>query len=113
MVHARARNVIERIFGVMKKRYRILVSSPEFSLETQARIVCGLAVTHNFIRIHDPEDLPEPLEATHNERADEGGIQDGISTAEQNRASSRRDRIAAEMWAAYQQRSVRRRRNRR
>ena len=102
LVYARAQNVIEWIFGVKKKHYCIIVSSPEFLTETQAYLVCALVVTHSFICIYDPEDLPEPLKVIHNEHIEEDRIQKGISKTEQNRALVRRNKIAADMWAAYQ-----------
>jgi hypothetical protein len=98
--------VIERIFGVLKKRFKILVSTPEFSTSTQACLICALAVVHNFIRIHDPEDMPEPVEGENGECTEEGGLRDGISPAERSRASERRDVIAAAMWAAYEWRGA-------
>ena len=58
--HAQLRNVIERIFGVLKRRFRLLVSQPEFSYEQQALIVATAAAIHNFIRNHFPiNDLDE------------------------------------------------------
>lgn len=51
--HASARNVIERIFGVLKHRFCILLLAPEYSLEIQARIPAALCAVHNFIRVHD------------------------------------------------------------
>jgi len=78
-------------------------------METQSRLVCALTITHNFIYIHDPEDLPELLEQ--DEHIEEGGIQGGISKTEQSRASERRDRIAADMWAAYESHRARHQQN--
>jgi len=36
--HASARNVIERIFGVLKRHFCILLLAPEYSLDIQAQI---------------------------------------------------------------------------
>ena len=54
--HASARNVIERIFGVLKRHFRILLLAPEYSLQIQARIPAALCAIHNFITILDPAD---------------------------------------------------------
>ncbi|KAF4616740.1 hypothetical protein D9613_008850 [Agrocybe pediades] len=47
--HAQARNIIERIFGVLKKRWDILNRPPQFSMDIQAKIPPALAAVHNFI----------------------------------------------------------------
>ena len=52
--HASARNVIEQIFGVLKRRFWILLITPEYSLEIQAHIPAALATVHNFICHHEP-----------------------------------------------------------
>lgn len=57
--HAQAQNVIERIFGVVKQKFRIMIAAPEYSLEKQAKIILAICVLHNFIRVHDPEDIDE------------------------------------------------------
>lgn len=96
--------MIERIFGVLKRRYRILLLAPEYSLEIQARIPSALAAIHNFIRLHDPK-----------EGTLEGDIDDSIyghfgETSESNphapatvedEVDIRRDRIAQAMWDDY------------
>jgi hypothetical protein len=51
--HSRLRNVIERIFGVLKRQFPILISRPECSYEVQAKIVAAAGALHNFLRIHD------------------------------------------------------------
>ncbi|KAF8842573.1 hypothetical protein BDN67DRAFT_898914 [Paxillus ammoniavirescens] len=54
-------NVIERIFGVLKRRFCILLLAPEYDLNTQVRIPSALCTIHNFIWHHcfDDEDLAD------------------------------------------------------
>jgi len=106
--HASLRNVIERIFGILKRRFRILLLPPEYALDIQARIPSALSVIHNFITIHDPGES-EPDEA---DEADVGfGAGDtGVAAAElgaggpgaQGDAGNLRDNIAEAMWVDYQ-----------
>ncbi|KAF7311999.1 DDE Tnp4 domain-containing protein [Mycena indigotica] len=58
--HAQARNIIERIFGVIKKRWRILTIPPAYRMSLQARIPPALAALHNFIIETDLEDRLDP-----------------------------------------------------
>ncbi|XP_031261586.1 putative nuclease HARBI1 [Pistacia vera] len=48
--HALLRNVVERTFGVLKKRFRILDGMNNYLMEKQAKIVMACCVIHNFIR---------------------------------------------------------------
>lgn len=48
--HAALRNVIERIFGVLKRQFRILQIPPEYDMHVQARLPVALCAIHNFIR---------------------------------------------------------------
>uniref|UniRef100_A0A803MWV6 DDE Tnp4 domain-containing protein n=1 Tax=Chenopodium quinoa TaxID=63459 RepID=A0A803MWV6_CHEQI len=54
--HSSLRNVIERTFGVWKKRWRILSIMPSFPLETQKKLVAATMAMHNCIRRHALED---------------------------------------------------------
>lgn len=47
--HSSLRNVIERIFGVAKKRFLCLKTAPEFSKQTQTKIMYVVTALHNFI----------------------------------------------------------------
>lgn len=47
--HSQLRNVIERIFGVIKKRFLILDNTPEYSFNVQVRLIPVLCALHNFI----------------------------------------------------------------
>jgi len=49
------RNVIERTFSVLKKRFPIIGSrtEPYYSLETMANIVIACCILHNFLHVLD------------------------------------------------------------
>ena len=51
--HALAHNVIECIFGVLKQKFQILHSGPEYSLDIQACIPAAPAAIHNFTCCHE------------------------------------------------------------
>ncbi|KAG9218342.1 hypothetical protein CCMSSC00406_0007287 [Pleurotus cornucopiae] len=107
--HAQARNVVERIFGVVKRRFRLINTAPEYSLKKQAKMVLALCVLHNFIRVHDPQDLDgATLEDLNNYRQQShtpttDDYSTHISHEERDRANDFRDRIAKQMWEQYQQ----------
>ncbi|CAA0819957.1 Unknown protein, partial [Striga hermonthica] len=59
--HAKARNVIERAFGILKMRWAILRSCSYYSIRTQNRIIMACALLHNFIRSSIATDPMEAL----------------------------------------------------
>lgn len=110
--HAQGRNVIERIFGVIKQRWEILNHPPQFDMSIQARVPPACAALHNFIMDHDPDDIGDLTAAR--------GVGSGNVTAcntdrnlgelatthvtphEKRRAEETRDHIAWQMWDSYQ-----------
>ncbi|CAD6902705.1 unnamed protein product, partial [Tilletia caries] len=58
--HAGARSVIERIFGVLQARFKILTTGCHYDLQVQADLFPALAVVHNLIRRLDPAADIEP-----------------------------------------------------
>jgi len=111
--HASARNTIERIFGVLKRRFRILLLSPEYSMEVQARIPAALCAVHNAIRTHDPDEelaaLPNNLDFDDENPGHQGmpdeqpGLGDGDEFGLGGEGmKARRDHIARHMWTDYQ-----------
>jgi hypothetical protein len=64
-----------------------------------------MAVLHNFIMLHDPNDLPygeSDDEQEIDNQAFEGTKGTGISRAEITRSNIRRDQIAQAMWKDYE-----------
>jgi hypothetical protein len=60
--HASARNVVERIFGVMKKRFPILDIPPQYSIGTQATLLPALAALQNWLRVYNNPEWEEETE---------------------------------------------------
>lgn len=97
--HASAHNIIERIFGIVKQRYRILTVPSEFLLDVQARIPAALCALHNFIYMHK-SDHDNDLSDSDSEPLDEEILID--MDVDNQTAKQMRDGIAQAMWDDYQ-----------
>lgn len=113
--HARLRNIVERIIGVVKRRFRILVVPPEFPMDTQARIPPACCCIHNIIRIYDDEELKDlehdidlPLQQNEPEGI-YGTLASGVPTSrDRDVMSTQREQLAAAMWTGYVEELARR-----
>jgi hypothetical protein len=98
--------VIERIFGVIKKRWAILNHPAQFDMTIQARIPPACAALHNFIMTHDSHDVEDLLEVHGEPESNDCDIgtlaETHVTRAEKLRAEVLRDKIAEEMWTSYQ-----------
>ncbi|KAK6163064.1 hypothetical protein DH2020_002905 [Rehmannia glutinosa] len=70
MTHSKARNVIERAFGLLKKRWTILRDQSFYDIRVQNRMIMACVLLHNFIRLElqvDPmeEELSDDDEDDH------------------------------------------------
>ncbi|THH13098.1 hypothetical protein EUX98_g9758 [Antrodiella citrinella] len=124
--HASLRNVVERAFGVLKRKFPLPANAPEFDIDTQSKLVCAVGALFNAIRKYAPDTLSldfaelakldslsdeaflaqldaEDLFPTEDVSAEGVLHESDISTAEKNRAEARRDRIAKAMWVDYVQ----------
>jgi hypothetical protein len=92
--HSSLRNVIERSFGVLKMKWRILLNLPSFSLRKQSKIIIACMALHNFIQdsaIHDRDfDQHVPTSLGHDVPVGESSS----STSDELDMSAFRDAIA-------------------
>ncbi|KAK4709834.1 hypothetical protein R3W88_004347 [Solanum pinnatisectum] len=96
MKHARARNVIERTFGLLKGRWGILRSPSWYSVKIHNKIISACCLIHNFIR---REMEVDPLEIDVEEQVEYQ--QDNIDVVESSQEwTTWRDELAQSMWNA-------------
>ena len=102
--HASLRNVIERIFSVVKRKYQILKTPSEYSLDTQTRIVIACTALHNWVRYREGEKADFWLETESGRNI--SNIQPAVVYPEGSTTSKRidifRDQVAEKMWVDYQ-----------
>jgi DDE superfamily endonuclease len=84
--HAQLRNIVEKTFGVVKKRFKILQFMRPYDYKRQCKIIIACCILHNFIRKHTempttrvPMDTSEEDNEDSDEE-DEAGL-DPITTA--------------------------------
>jgi hypothetical protein len=107
--HAQARNVIERIFGVLKQRFRILLLPPHYPLAFQSRIPVALCALQNFIQEIDHDEGAIPTDSYQSAYTpfspDIYDDDNGFIAEDDDEANSevklRRINIANEMWESY------------
>ena len=81
-----------------------MVATPEYTPEIQARVVPALCALHNFIRVHDPDDLDDRDTQEIEQRPlvpSAAELRNRVSQAEKNRAIARQEQIVSDMWADY------------
>ena len=94
------RNVIERIFGVVKRKFKILGQVAEYSIDTQVDLVLALCGLYNFIRQH--EDIDHELAEIELEDDEEAEANEVKGTGNKY-MNNKREEIAQQMWKDYQE----------
>ena len=94
------RNVIERIFGVVKRKFKILGQVTKYSIDTQVDLVLALCGLYNFIRQH--EDIDHELAEVELED-EEGAEANEVKDAGNKYMNNKREEIAQQMWKDYQE----------
>ncbi|KAM3203768.1 protein WVD2-like 7 [Capsicum annuum] len=96
MKHARARNVIEGAFSLLKGHWGILRSSSWYSVKVHNRIISACCLIHNFIR---REMEVDPLDMNMEEQMEDQ--QENINVVESSEEwTNWRDELAQSMWNA-------------
>lgn len=101
--HASLRNVVERIFGVLKRKFKILNNAAEYSVDTQIHLIIALTGLANFLTIHEgisKEELDEVDGDIQRESESIAGMTLPIEP-ESAEMAARRDQIAEVMWEDY------------
>lgn len=100
--HAKLRQVVERTIGLFKRRWRMLGSSSECSIDTFNAAVYSCAHLHNMIGndVNPVVDVDASDTDTGDAESDAGGIVSGPASTPS--ACAWRDGIADAMWAEYQ-----------
>lgn len=102
--HTKARNIIERAFGIMKMRWGILRSSSYYHVKVQVQLIMAYFLLHNFIRGEMAIDPIESLvDAFGNEDPDEEHDDvDYVDMVETTSAWNHvRDAMPEQMWLNY------------
>jgi hypothetical protein len=113
--HSSLRNAIERIFGVLKKRFKVLTQQLEDPFEIQVQLVKAVCCWHNIIRVTGGDDLFDELwkeeVAARVHALNQNGGQSGdavthkaLTATETNRTKKMRNDIANRMWLQFSKR---------
>ena len=108
--HAQLRNHIERIIGVVKKRFPVLKCASHYPIESQPDIVIACCALHNFICNHEGgeqrfDQVGSNIDPTHIVDIPSGDTKyrSDVQSLNERRAlgHSKRDRIAESMRKDY------------
>ena len=87
-----------------------MVATPEYSPEVQAKVIPALCALHNFIRVHDPDDLDDQDWQQEVERQlprpSAANLKNRVNRAERDHAILRQEKIAGDMWNDYVSRAL-------
>ncbi|KAK2658757.1 hypothetical protein Ddye_005290 [Dipteronia dyeriana] len=108
MKHSQASNIIERCFGLLKKRRAILRSPSFYTIRFQGRMIIACVWLHNFIRMYMDVDLEEYTPITLDELPIRKDIPDELESIDVVEASDKwsqwRDDLAGEIFDTWMSR---------
>jgi hypothetical protein len=93
--HSSLRVTVERAFGALKNRFRILDNKPFHPYKTQVKLLLACCIIHNWIVGHG-EDEVFPDEATW--EPNNRNVQTNEEVPDNQAMVIRRDEIANQMW---------------
>jgi len=101
--HASLRNVIERQFGVLKRRFKLIRAAPEYPLPVQVRLIYALTGLNNFIARNNiqPDLYQTEGYRDHHEVLQDLELDSLPIEPDSPDMDVKRDGIAIKMWADY------------
>lgn len=107
--HASLRSVIERTFGVWKKKWRVLNEFPRYDISTQRNVIFATMGLHNFIRWNKIKDVDFEeatmensgvhMHQSENDSDDENDVRGNEETSTAVYMKIVRDQIATQLWS--------------
>jgi len=101
--HASLRNVIERQFGILKRRFKLIRTAPKYSLPIQTRLVYALTDLNNFIARNNIKPDLYQIEGYRDQHTVLQDVESDTPPIEPNSPDmdAKREVIAVKMWADY------------
>jgi hypothetical protein len=103
--------VIKRIFGVVKRKYKILRSPSKYSMDTQSRIIIACCILYNFVRSIEGQSADILLEPTEELNTNQPTTTNAPASQSSKTIDKLRDKIAEKMWNDYQRYNTERQRD--
>ncbi|KAL8126422.1 hypothetical protein AgCh_013639 [Apium graveolens] len=108
--HSSLRDVIDRIFGIFKSRFKIFKVAPPFPFQVQAELVFACAGLHNFLRkVCSSDEFSVKVEddqSSHIEEADNPELSMSSQQQQRTEAHTWRVKIANSMWEDRSRKAV-------
>jgi hypothetical protein len=101
--HSSLRNVIERIFGVLKRQWQILGGKGcEYSIDTQVDLFCALIGLYNFGKNCGEDYMFNKAIPTIESQDQDDNLEVLVTRTGNKWIEKKRDDIATRMWNDYQ-----------
>ncbi|KAF4146427.1 DDE superfamily endonuclease [Phytophthora infestans] len=103
--HAKARNVIERTIGVLKRRFKVLRPCMDYEMKTIKSVIYACVLTHNFIREYDASDLGSDLASSRRDTRRHRAVNETFDPIpyDFDTSDNWRSWMAGTMWEEYQE----------
>jgi hypothetical protein len=95
--HSSLRVTVERAFGALKNRFRILDNKPFHPYKTQVQLVLACCILHNWILDHGQDEV-FPDESTWEPNCNTSSHLDGTDVVDNVAWGNKRDEMANLMW---------------
>ena len=101
--HSSLRNIIERMFGIIKKRFKVLRNGFPGAYEDQRLLVLALLALNNYITYYDHDDflLKDSFNEEIGSYSQQSSWQETAINSDNEDSKSWRDSIAEKMWIDY------------